>query len=241
MTKRKLLWAGVLVLFLISIVCLWGLYGTHSVSLTEVQVQERINTQLGKEFKLRGKASILVKSVSVKGAIVHIADEKLTTLVDVYGTLRTGQKFTLTTYAVGIPAYSGGQFFFKPSAIEVRKFALEETVQSRALARLTERYLSDEQARKDIAEWITETAQSSATHALEQKPVYTLKNDVKGVLIKASLDSVKIEQDRIIITFSLLQLTLSVAFGILCMILAAGMLWALLEYPALGLTMIALS
>lgn len=238
MTKRKLLWAGVCALFFISIACLWGLYGTHSVSLTEAQVQERVTAQLDKEFSVGGKAGLLVRNVRVKNAAVHIADGKLAALVDVEGTLRVGQKFSLTSYAVGAPTYHDGRFFFKPSTIEVRKFVLEDTVKSRALARLVERYLPDEKARQDIADWVTETAQSAATHALEQRPIYTLKNDVRGVLIKASLESVKIERDSILITFSLMQLTLSVALGIFCVFAAVGLAWALLEFPALGAAII---
>jgi hypothetical protein len=65
-------------------------------------------------------------------------------------------------------------------------------------------------------------------HWLEHRPVYRPKDDVKGLLIRASLDAVNIEQDRVVLTFTLWQLTLGVVVGLvallagICLTMALG-------------------
>jgi uncharacterized membrane protein HdeD (DUF308 family) len=61
---------------------------------------------------------------------------------------------------------------------------------------------------------------------------------MRGLLIKASLESVKIDQSQIVITFSLWQLTVSVLFGLLCLIGCIAAVWVLIKHPFLGLTTI---
>lgn len=243
--KRNLLWIGVGVLALIAAALLWGIYGSHTISLTEAQIQERINAQLNKEIKPNGGTGFFVKSVGVKNATVSLGHEQLTALIEVEGTLRGAKKFSLTAQAVGNPEYSAGKFFFRPSAIEVREFSFEGDSPSEVMTRLAKRYLSDEKARQavndaapKIESWMTTVAQNAATHVLDRRPVYTLKNDVKGVLIGAALESVKVRGDKLIINFSLWQLTLSVGIGLLCLLAAIGMLWGLIQYPMLGAAVI---
>jgi hypothetical protein len=81
---------------------------------------------------------------------------------------------------------------------------------------------------------------NAAVHTLEQRPVYRPKDDVKGLLIKASLASVTIDQDRIAVTFSIRQLALSVLFGILCLLSGIVVIFILLAYPLLDFAIIAL-
>jgi hypothetical protein len=56
---------------------------------------------------------------------------------------------------------------------------------------------------------------------------------VKGLLIGASLDSVKIDQDRIVLTFTLSQLTITVLLGMILFAAAIGAMLALLSGPIL--------
>ena len=51
MTRRTLMWAGVVLLFLLAVGGLWAVYGVRTVTLTEAQIQERINKQLDKDFR----------------------------------------------------------------------------------------------------------------------------------------------------------------------------------------------
>jgi hypothetical protein len=247
MTRRVLMWAGVVALFLLAIVGFRGVYGTHRVTFTEAQVQEIVNKQLDKDFPVKGAAHLLVKTINVRSATIHIQDNRIIALVDVEGTLRTNKTFTLTAYAIGVPTYSFGELFFKPDKIEVQKFAYEGSRPTELFSRFAKRYLSDDKKRQLVEDtapavegWMTTVAQNAAMRTLEERPVYRLKDGVKGLLIKASLESVIIDQDRIAVTFSIWQLTLSVLFGVLCLICGMIMIVILLAYPLLDVAIIAL-
>jgi hypothetical protein len=241
------MWAGVVALFLLAIGGLWTVYGTQNASFTEAQVQERINKQLDKELPVTGAAHLLVKTIIVRGATIHIQDNRIVAIVDVEGRLRTNKAFTLTVYAIGVPTYSFGELFFKPDTIKVQKFAYEGSTPTELFTGFAKRYVADGETRQRIEDkapgvesWMTAVAENAAVHALERRPVYRLKDDVKGWLIRASLESVKIDQDRIVVTFSLWQLTSTVLFGCFCLIVGIAFLLILIRHPLLGLTEIAL-
>ena len=247
MTRRWPMWAGVVALLLLAIVGFWGIYGTHRVTFSEAQVQELINKQLDKDFPVKGAAHLLIKTIKVRGATIRIQDNRIVALVDVEGTLRTNRRFTLTAYAIGIPTYSFGEFYFKPDKVEVQKFAYEGAAPTELFTEFAKRYVSDDKARQLIEDkapavesWMTTVAQNAAVHTLEQRPIYRPKDDVKGLLIKASLASATIDQDRIAVTFSIWQLTLSVLFGILCLFGGVVVILILLAHPLLEFAMISL-
>ena len=247
MTRRGLMWAGVFALFLLAIAGSWGVYGTHRVTFTEAQVQELINKQIDRDSPVKGAAHLLVKTINVRSATIHIQDNSIIALIDVEGKLRTNKAFTLTAYAIGVPTYSFGELFFKPDKIEVQKFAYEGSTPTELFTRFAKHYVSDDKARQlvedkapAIESWMTTVAQTAAVHALQQRPVYRPKDDVKGLLIRASLASVTIDQDRIAVTFSIWQLTLSVLFGIFCLLSGIVIIFNLLAYPLLDFAIIAL-
>jgi hypothetical protein len=247
MTRKGWLWAAVVTLFLLASAGFWGMYGTQRVTFSEAQVQELINKQLDKDVPVKGAAHLLVKTINVRSATVHIQDNRVLVLVDVEGTLRTNKKFSLTAYAIGVPTYSFGELFFKPDKIEVQKFAYEGSSPTELFGRFAKRYISDDKARQlvedkapAIESWMTSVAQSAVVHTLQERPVYRLKDGVKGMLIKASLESVVIDKDRVAITFSIWQLTLSVLFGIACLTGALLAIAILLAYYFLDIAILVL-
>jgi hypothetical protein len=129
----------------------------------------------------------------------------------------------------------------------VQKFAYEGSTPTELFTRFAKRYVSDDKARQlvedkapTVESWMTTVAQNAAVHTLEQRPVYRPKDDVKGLLIKASLASVTIDEDRIAVTFSIWQLTLSVLFEILCLLSGIVVILIILAYPLLDFAIIAL-
>jgi hypothetical protein len=171
---------------------------------------------------------------------VHIDDRRVIALVAVDGVLRTGKKFALTAYTVGVPEYADGAFYFKTQDVEVQKFAYEGSTPTELFSTFARRYVSDEKLRQLVEDraprlekWMTATAQDAAIRALEHIPMYRPKDDVKGLLIRASLDSVKIDQDRIVLTFTLWKLTITVLLGTILFAAAIGAMLALLSGPIL--------
>jgi hypothetical protein len=235
MTRRLLAWAGAAALLLLGIGGVWTLYRPHTIALTETDIQARVNTQLNKDFAVTGPARLVISKVMVENATVHIEGGHVSVLIDMDGMLRTGKRFTLTASTLGVPEYVDGAFYFRPQRIQVQKFAYDGSPVNELFARTARRFASDDRLRqlvedKDfrVEEWMATTAQAGAMHWLEHRPVYRPKDDVKGLLIRASLDAVNIEQDRVVITFTLWQLTLGVVVGLvallagICLTMALG-------------------
>ena len=72
--------------------------------------------------------------------------------------------------------------------------------------------------------WISMKAQRAVALALAQRPVYRLKNDVKGFLIKATLERVEISGDKLVVTFSLVQIGYIIFVSIMCLIMTMSVI-----------------
>lgn len=226
MTKRQAIWVGVAILFFIAGGLLWTLFKTHTVVLTEDYIQERVNIQIGKEFSVKGKGRLLIKTVTLKNATVHIAEGRVVALLDLEGKAIAGKKFSLTTYAIGAPYYANGKFYFKPDGVVIQRFAYQGSTPTEYVERFAkhvpwkrvQQFIADKAP--EIEEWMINVAESAATHTLAQRPVFVPKNDIKGILIRASLESIVAQEDRIMLTFTLWQLTLTVAYGVIVLLVA---------------------
>ena len=248
MTCRKLMWAGVVALFVLAIGGLWTSYGTQRATFTEAQVQERINSQLDKEFPVTGSSRFARQNDQSAGRHHshprqphHRRCRHCRQVADKQGV----HSDHLRNW---VPTYSFGELYFKPETIKVQKFAYEGSTPTELFTGFAKRYVSEAEMRQLIEDkspaiegWMTVVAQNAAVQTLERRPVYRLKEDVKGLLIKASLESVKIDRDGMIVTFSLWQLTLSVLFGIFCLMIGIAVLLVLLLHPLLGVAALALS
>jgi hypothetical protein len=220
MLGRRLSWIAAAALLLLGAIGLWGVYGTRTVSLDETRIQTVVAKEVGKEFPLKGAPALLVKSVSAKSATVRIRDGQATILVGVEGALRSGKKFGLTAFARGVPRYSAGEFYFEPEKVEVRDFTYENMNLGEALTQLGFRSLANSkigqliQSKAQLAEeWATAVAETAVRDVFERRPVFRLKDDARGMLLKSSLEQVTIDNDRIVVVFSLWSLTVFVFMG----------------------------
>jgi hypothetical protein len=220
MLSRRTSWAGAAALFLLGVGGLWTVYGTHAVSLDEGRIQTVIDKELGREIPVKGAASLLVRSVRGKSASVRIRGGRAAVLLGVEGALRNGKKFTLTASASGVPRYSSGEFYFEPEQVEVQNLAYEGASAAELISRLGALHLANPRMRRliedkaqKLEEWAMVVAQNAAKDALERRPIYRTKDDIKGMLIKSSLDSVTIEDNRIVLAFSFWRLTISAVLG----------------------------
>ena len=239
--KRKFTRMGVAALLLVAIICLWTAFGTHTVTLTEAQIQERLSGQLNRDFPTKGAAKLIVKNVRLTYATVLLGEGSLSAFVGIDGEVRGGKRFSMSVRTLGAPRYESGKFFFQPDRVEVQDFAYSGGKPAAAVSALAERYLSNPKTRllvRDAAAkmetWITDAAESAATHALTGRPVYELKGDAKGWVIRAALKSVQVEPGRLNVTFSLTQLTVSVAVGLLSLVAAVAVLVFLALNPEWG-------
>jgi hypothetical protein len=239
--KRTWIKVTAAVLFLGAAASLWTLFSTHTVSLSQGEIQAQVDKQVGKEFPVKGVTSAMVKKTVLEGAKVVIVNNRLGADIDVKGVMRGGKEFSLSVSSTGAPKYQEGAFYFLPEKVEVTRFAYQGGTPTEILAGLSKRYLSDAKAQTFVSDvavkvegWMTSAAESAALQVLGKNPVYKLGTDVKGMVVRSSLESVKIEKDRVLITFSLWNLTVTVFIGLICLVAAIGMMIGLVKNPGWG-------
>jgi hypothetical protein len=209
MISRRQKFIALAVCTLLALVLLSQVHGTKSVSIDENFAQERLSKQIGKDLPVKGPAKIAIKKVSLQSVAIHISDGQVNISAKLNGELRFGQTFSLVSSAIGIPSYSDGAFYFHPDKINVQELSLQSQ-QMRAEA------------------WMTALVEAAAMHAFEKRPIYRLKDDVKGRIIRSSLTSISVAGDSIELKFSLWQITAAVVAGILLLILSAAIALVLL-------------
>jgi hypothetical protein len=236
--------------FIGAIFLLISFFGNKEVHFSEEQIQSQILKGLDKKGLQKGSSSHtslkVVKEISIKDVNIKISNGKVSAVVSVEGTLIASKKFSLTAKAVGAPLYKEGAFYFSPTEIKVESFEYEGDKPGVVISKIADRYITDDKKKllmKDIApvieSWMTTTAQNAVMFTLEKRPIYTLKNDVKGVLIRSSLESVKIQDNELVLAFSVWEFGLSVAIGIFLLIASIAMVFALAQSPFLGVIAIA--
>jgi hypothetical protein len=248
MNRRKLFWAGSIAAGLVALYFLYGVFGTHTVVINEEQVQGFADKIVGKEFPIKGSKGFVVKSATVKKTSVRIQDGKISAEILVEGLMLTKKKFILTSYTTGMINYENGKFFYKPEKVEMRDFSYANGSLSDSVGAFADKYVESEKRRaliKDSApnmeRWITTIAETAVATTLQNRPIYQVKDDLKGVLIKSSISSVTVNGSQIQVVLSLWQLTISVGIGIIILLASVAMVWVLMQNPALGLLVVATS
>jgi hypothetical protein len=200
-------------------------FGTSRLTFSESEIQARLNQQLPKT----------VKEVTIERVAVRLAENRLALRVEVQGMVLR-QPVSGVVVARGVPRYEAqsGEMHFDADEVKIdqltiagRSVAGEEDTATRR--RLTE-------AASSALQRLGETAIKAY---LAARPVYRLKQDFKGVVLKAALVDVTIQQNTLAVTFSLWNLTLTVAtFGlVLSGVLVVIIL--LVRHPLWGLETIA--
>ena len=233
MSKRGWAWAGLITLALVSVVggvfLIFG--GSHTIRLSQEDIQERINKQLPKTWN----------DITVTEASVNLAETM--TVHATMGGEKFNRRFDLSGTAEGEIVYRKGAFYFEPISITVEQFTYQGNTIAGGLKNTLDRYLDDgklkdalERGTDNVEKWATETAQSATKFLLDFIPIYRVKDDFKGFLIKASLESVSVEDGKLAITFSLYRLTINVIILFVVLLAAIGLMIALVRNPGWLLT-----
>jgi hypothetical protein len=216
MTKRRVAWTIAILLAVIGIAgAVWHAVTGGRLTFTAAQLQERINRTLPREFK----------GVTVDAATVTIAESRIALRVDVHAAA-AGQSFSATASARGVPVYDSeqGAIHFDADNVEVSNVKASGSLASRLEGRLGGRL--EEVASKLVAAGIKAY--------LAARPVYRFKDDVKGIVIKAAVSNIAIENDLLVITVSLLNLSIGVGAYIAITLLALAIVIYLVLHPRWG-------
>ena len=82
-------------------------------------------------------------------------------------------------------------------------------------------------------------AETAIKAYLATRPVYRFKDDFKGFVLKAALINVAIEQNTLVVTFSLWSLTVTAVLFVLVLIGALAFIVFLIRHPLWGVGKIA--
>src|SRR5262249_3217071 len=114
MTKLRLTWIAALALGALTIVgAALSAFGPEQVALSEVQLQERINRELPRQFR----------SVTVERATVRLLDGRISLRVETRATA-LGTTLMVTAFARGVPRYDAkqGEVFFDAEDVRLEDF-----------------------------------------------------------------------------------------------------------------------
>ena len=219
MSKRKLAWIVVALVGVLSIAGLLStVFRTSRLVLAESDLQARLNQQLPKT----------VKDVTIERVAVRVADQRLALHVDIHGAVLR-QPISAAVSTQGVPRYSAqdGELFFDADDVKIDQL----TIAGRSIA-------GEEGARGRLTETAGATARRLAETAIKAylaaRPVYRFKEDFKGIVLKAALLDVAIEQNALVVTFSLWNLTVTVATFALIFIGVVTLIYLLIRYPLWG-------
>jgi Protein of unknown function (DUF1439) len=162
-------------------------FGPEQIALSEVQLQERMNRELPRQFH----------GVTIEGATVRLADGRISLRVEARATA-LGKMLMATAFARGVPRYNAehGEVFFDAEEVQLEDFG------SGGFA-------------KQLGSRIEAAAASViaiGTKAyLAARPVYRFKDDIRGLVLKAAIKDIAIVDDTLVINVSLIKLTTAVA------------------------------
>lgn len=233
MSKRRIAWCAIALVALASLLIgVFGLSGVKTVRLSAADLQARIDKELPREYK---GVTLTRASLSITEKDVHIA-------LELEG--RTlGQHFSLEATGVGVPRYDrrDAAFYFAPSKLAVEKLVLSGESATERAGKFVDRYVTDQKLKERIAasipgveRWVKDNLESHALAIFAQIPLYKAKNDLKGIVIKATLSDVAVHDGALVLSFSLLQLTITVLLACVTLLASVGFAFALFQHPNWG-------
>jgi len=234
-TRRSLAWIVACVLGIVALAgALWGVFGVGRVVLSEAELQARANRQLPRE----------VHGVTIERVTVTLGQNQVALRIAIHGNA-LGQPYAAVAFARGVPRYDteASALFFDAEAVKVESLVVRSTTLIGRDDNPSSRAGALSQAIRDRFPRLEATAQSAiekgAQAFLAARPVYRVKDDVKGIVIKAALAGVAIEQDALVIDFSVWRLTVTVIAWLLVLLLVVAAVIQLVRHPLWGLGQIA--
>ena len=148
------------------------------------------------------------------------------------GRLVIGPPFSLAASLRGAPRYEDVAFYFQPEDVRLENFAIGEDGKLvgalAGLARLAGPGAAGliEKKGRELERVAKGLAENAIKAELEKRPFYRLKDDAKGEVLRATLESIAVEQDKLVIRFTLWRATLWAAMGAAAVL--AGLIFLLL-------------
>ena len=222
MSKRTLAWIVVALLGVLSTAgLLFFTFGTNKLTFSESDLKTRLNRQLPRT----------VREVTIDRVAVRLAENRLALRVEIQG-MALRQPVSAVVAARGVPRYEAqsGEMYFDADDIKVEQL----TIAGRSVAG-EEDTATRRRTTKAAGSAVQRLAEAAIKAYLATRPVYRFKEDFKGVVLKAALVDVSIQQSTLAVTFSLWNLTVTVAILVVALFLVLVAIFLLIRNPLWGL------
>jgi hypothetical protein len=196
MTKLGLCWTAALLLAAITITgAALSVFGPERIALTEGDLQERLNRALPRQFH----------NVTVERGAVSVADGRITVRVEIRATA-LGKTIATAAVARGVPQYNAerGEIFFDADDVEIEDSGAGGLVKQLGV-RIGGKLGEKIEQRVDGA--AASLVAGGIKAWLASRPVYRFKDDIPGLVFKATLKDIAVEGDRLVIGLSLVRLS----------------------------------
>jgi len=237
MNKRKWAWGATVVALVVAVIGIgWSFFGVDQISMTQAQIQEKIDE----------KMPATQKGVTVSNVKLDLADDKIGLTLNA-ATTKFNTEYRMSTATRGTLRYdhSRGAFYFHPETLKITDIQANGSNVADKVGGFIDKWVDspkivDKKAELMAkAEELTQSlVQKSAETVLERVPVYTLKKDWKGIVIRAVLTDVEVKDGNVVAHLSLWQLTKTVALFLVMFVAAIGMTVALMMNPEWGIPLL---
>jgi hypothetical protein len=214
MTTPRLIWFAALPLAALTIAgAALSAFGPERIALTEADLQERVNRALPREFH----------GVTVERATVNLAEGRIAVRAETRASA-LGKTIATAAVARGVPQYNAerGEVFFDADDVRIEDAGSGGLVKQLGLrigGRLGEQL---EQNMPRVEGAAAGLVAGSIKAWLATRPVYRFKDDVKGLVFKATLKDITIEGNTLVISASLIRLSAAVAAWLAGLALVVG-------------------
>ncbi len=222
MKRPRLFWTAVLLLAAVTVAGA-GLsaFGPERIELTEGDLQERVNRALPRQFH----------NVTVERGTVGVAGGRITVRVETRATA-LGKTIATAAVARGVPQYNAerGEIFFDADDVRIEDSGAGGIVKQlniRIGGKLGQQL---EQNMPRVENAAAGLVAGSIKAWLAARPVYRFKDDIKGVVFRATLNDLAIDGDKLVIGVSLIRLSGAAAAwlaGLGLVLLGAAGLWVM--------------
>jgi hypothetical protein len=220
MASRTVNFAAAAVALALGAAGLLTLRAQHEIALTGPQIEQRLQPLLNRELPIKGVAEDLVVSLQAHDAKVNIADGRVDIVASLQGRLVVGPSFAVAAAMRGAPRYDDGAFYFDPEEVKVALIGLSGdgglgSALKSGLARLAGPKAAElvDKKSQELRAILTDVVDKVVKSALRQRPIYRLKDDVKGEVLRATLDQLAVENDKVVLRFTLWRVTPWAALG----------------------------
>src|SRR5262245_1451779 len=221
MSRRTLAWIVIALAGAVALAGLaWSIFGESRLVFTQAELQAQLDRALPRT----------VREVTIERGTVTLADNRLALRLELKAAAAR-QPVTAVVSARGLPRYQAesGELYFDADDVKVEQI----TIAGRLVTG------DDDGAGGRVVTAARATVQRLAESAIKAwlaaRPVYRLKDDVKGVVLKATLVDVTVAQGTLAVTFSLWHLTVTAAIFAALIVVLLLAVWWLIRHPLWGI------